>query len=238
MLPGHEEVFLNPLSVRRIPGIGKKTEEGLARLKITTVGDLARLPPARLESAFGQWGDALYRKARGQDGDLWFFSDAIKSLSHERTFDEDVGDLQQLEAALSYLAGLVGQRLRKHGQFARTVTLRLRYSNFESFTRAHTMKEPTDLDSVLYGEAVALLRRHWNKRRKVRLLGIAASQLVEAPAQLSLLGQLERDRHEKLAQAADSVRDRFGQDAISPAKSMLRKPSRHAPPIPPGRSKG
>ena len=233
VLPGEEAVFLAPLPVGKIPGIGGKTQKALEKLGVCTVGDLAGISYEKLEAEFGQWGEGLYRKARGQDGGLWFFSDAIKSLSHERTFDEDVGDAQRLEAALSYLAGLVGQRLRKAKLFARTVTLRLRYSDFETLARAHTLAEPTDLDGDLFSEAVELLHRYWDKGRKVRLLGIAASQLVEAPAQLSLLDQPERDRREKLAEAADAVRDRYGEDAIRPAKSMLRKPSKHLPPIPP-----
>ncbi|MCH7765071.1 MAG: DNA polymerase IV [Acidobacteria bacterium] len=220
-----EAAFLAPLPVRRIPGIGKVTEKTLAGLGVRTVGELARVKREKLEEVFGQWGEALYRKARGQDADLWFLDEEQKSISHERTFAEDVGDAQQLDATLAYLAELVGQRLREARLYARTVTLKLRYANFQTLTRALTLNQPTDLDVVLYEAAARLFRRNWNRKRKLRLLGIAAGQLGAAPGQLSLLDADRHARREKLTAAADAVRNRFGADALRSAKSLLRKPA-------------
>ncbi|MFB3128846.1 MAG: hypothetical protein ACE1Y7_03975, partial [Lysobacteraceae bacterium] len=220
-----EAAFLAPLPVRRIPGIGKVTEKTLAGLGVRTVGELARVKREKLEEVFGQWGEALYRKARGRDADLWFLDEEQKSISHERTFAEDVGDAQQLDATLAYLAELVGQRLREARLYARTVTLKLRYANFQTLTRALTLDQPTDLDVVLYEAAARLFRRNWNRKRKLRLLGIAAGQLGAAPGQLSLLDADRHARREKLTAAADAVRHRFGADALRSAKSLLRKPA-------------
>ncbi|MFQ5664782.1 MAG: DNA polymerase IV, partial [Terriglobia bacterium] len=224
--PGAEAAFLAPLPVRRIPGIGPVTEKALAKLGVRTVGELAGLDRAALEEVFGQWGEALYRKARGQDAELWFVDEEQKSISHERTFAEDVGDPNELEATLSHLAQLVGQRLREAGLHARTITLKLRYASFRTLTRAQTLPEATDFDSVIYETAAGLFRRTWNRKQKLRLLGVAASGLGPAPAQLSLLDAGQRDRLEKLSRAADRVRDRYGAEALRSAKSLLRKSSR------------
>jgi DNA polymerase-4 len=221
--PGAEAAFLAPLSVRRIPGIGGVTEKALAELDVRTVGELARVDRGTLEGQFGEFAESLYRKASGQDAELWFVDEEQKSISHERTFPEDVSDETALEGTLAYLSQLVGQRLREGGFHARTVTLKLRSADFTTLTRAHTLAEPTDLDSVLYQTALSLFRRTWKRRRKIRLLGVAASQLGPAPAQPSLFDAERQARLEKLARAADQVRSRHGADAVRSAKSLLRK---------------
>ncbi len=224
--PGTEAAFLAPLPVRRIPGIGPVTEKALAALGIKTVGELARVERARLEKDFGRWGEALYRKARGEDSDLWFVDEEQKSISHERTFDHDVADREKLEAALSHLAQLVAGRLRAEKLYARTITLKLRYANFQTLTRAQTLPEATDLDRAIFDTARKLFARHGKAGRAVRLLGIAASNLVAGPGQLSLLEESQRVRQEELARATDRVRARHGADAVRTARTLLHKPSR------------
>jgi DNA polymerase-4 len=226
VLPGGEAAFMAPLPVRRIPGIGPVTEKALARLGARTAGELAAVDRATLDEVFGGWADSLCRKARGQDAELWFVEEEQKSISHERTYAADVGDETELEATLAHLSQLVGQRLRAAGLHARTVTLKLRTADFRTLTRAQTLREPTDLDSVLFQAAVALFRRTWNRKQKVRLLGVAAGSLGPAPAQFSLFDAERQERLEKLARAADRVRDRHGADALRTAKSLLRKTPR------------
>lgn len=220
---GAEAAFLAPLPLRRIPGIGKVTEKALATLGVSTVGELACLERAKLEELFGQWGEALYRKARGQDAELWFVDEEQKSISNERTFPDDTAELAELDATLSYLTQLVGKRLREQGFYTRTITLKLRYANFQTLTRALTLEEPTNLDAVIYETAYALFNRHWQRPRPVRLLGIALSTLTPVPEQLSLLDAARRERLERLARATDAVRNRFGFTAVQTAKSLLRK---------------
>ena len=220
---GSEAAFLAPLPVRRIPGIGPVTEKSLAALGVRTVGELARVERHKLEEVFGEWAESLYRKARGQDAELWFVDEEQKSISHERTFHHDIDDPIRLEATLAYLAELVGERLRAAGLYARTVTLKLRYASFRTLTRAHTLAEPTDLDAVIYQTALKLFRRAWDRRQKVRLLGVAAGALGATAGQPSLFDAERQARLEKLARAADQVRGCHGTDAVRTAKSLLRK---------------
>jgi len=217
---GAEQAFLAPLPVRRIPGIGPVTEKVLYAMGARTVGELAALPEDQLREAFGAWGKGLTLKARGQDTDLWFVDDEQKSISHERTFPEDVAERGELEATLAYLAELVGKRLREAGARARTITLKLRTAEFRTVTRAKSLQEPTDLDGEIYDTAAGLFRRAWDGKKKVRLVGIAAGALTEGPEQLSLLDSGRRERKEKLARAADEVKERFGSGAIGSAKAL------------------
>jgi len=217
---GAEQAFLAPLPVRRIPGIGPVTEKVLYAMGARTVGELAALPEDQLREAFGAWGKGLTLKARGQDTDLWFVDDEQKSISHERTFPEDVAERGELEATLAYLAELVGKRLREAGARSRTITLKLRTAEFRTLTRAKSLQEPTDLDGEIYDTAAALFRRAWDGKKKVRLVGIAAGALTEGPEQLSLLDSGRRERKEKLARAADEVKERFGSGAIGSAKAL------------------
>ena len=220
---GAEQAFLAPLPVRRIPGIGPVTEKVLYAMGARTVGELAALPEDQLREAFGAWGKGLTLKARGQDTDLWFVDDEQKSISHERTFPEDVAERSELEATLAYLAELVGKRLREAGARSRTITLKLRTAEFRTLTRAKSLQEPTDLDGEIYDTAAALFRRAWDGKKKVRLVGIAAGALTEGPEQRSLFEAERRERKEKLARAADQVKERFGADALRSAKAMQRK---------------
>lgn len=225
VFPGGEAAFLAPLPVRRIPGIGPVTEKSLAELDVRTVGELAEVDRGRLEETFGEWANALFHKARGQDADLWFVDEEQKSISHETTFPEDVADDTELEAVLAQLAQLVGQRLREASLYARTVTLKLRYASFQTLTRAHTLPEPTNLDPVLYETATKLFRHAWDKKQKVRLLGVAAGSLGAGSPQPSLFDVGAQVKLEKLAAAADRLRGRHGIDAVRTARTLLRKPS-------------
>jgi DNA polymerase IV len=206
---GSEEAFLAPLPVRRIPGIGKVTEAALGALGIATVGQLARVPEEKLGQAFGQWGAALYRKARGWDSYEFFIDAEPKSISHNRTFGFDVDDRETLDSTLSHLCQKAGKRLRDSGLYARTVTLTIRYAGFETVTRARTLREPSNLDSVFLGVLRKLFAAHWDRKRKVRLVGVALSSFAADSPQMELDGA-GRERLERLARAVDRVRDRYG----------------------------
>lgn len=219
---GSEQAFLAVLPVGKIPGIGRVTGAALERMGIRTVGDLAAVPQEKLEAHFGRWGDALARKARGRDAWDFVVDAAPKSLSHNQTFGTDTGDDALLRATLSRLLEKAAKRLRDAGLYARTVTVTIRYAGFETHTRALTLAEPTDLDSVLGGAVRELFDRHRDRRRKIRLLGVELSRFSAAPAQLSLLDREERERRERLARAADRLRDRFGAGKLLLGGSMVR----------------
>lgn len=225
VIPGQEARFLAPLDVRKIPGVGKVTEKNLNALGIRKVGDLARFDEAFLESRFGKWGLALAGKARGLDAGGWFDNEVAagadpKSISHEHTYGEDTADAETLEATLARLSEMVGRRLRENGLHARTVQLKLRYQDFSTYTRAHTLERATQIDTEIFAEVRALFRKNWKRGAKVRLLGVHVSFFDASAPQLDLLAE---DKHERWGQAlaaADRLRDKYGESAVSLASGM------------------
>jgi len=228
VIPGQEAAFLAPLDVRKVPGVGKVTERNLHLLGIRKVGDLARLDEAFLEERFGKWGMALAGKSRGQDAGGWYDTDigentGPKSVSHEHTFSEDTADVAQLEAMLARLSEMVGRRLREGGLHARTIQLKLRYSDFSTITRAHSLARATQLDNELADEIRALFHANWKPGAAVRLLGVHASGWAEGEEQLDLLGDGKHERWQQALAAADRMRDKFGESAVSLAASLRGK---------------
>src|SRR6202166_839077 len=135
---GAEARFLAPLGVRRIPGIGRVTEAALRKLQIERVEQLAAAQQEKLETIFGQWGTALYRKARGGDSYEFLIDAEPKSISQNHTFGEDTDDTAALSSMLSHLSQKACKRLREAGLAARTFTLTLRYTGFDTYTRSKT----------------------------------------------------------------------------------------------------
>jgi DNA polymerase-4 len=220
---GSEESFLAPLDVRRIPGIGKVTEAALKAAGIEKVGQLASAAREKLEQDFGRWGTALYRKAHGGDTYEFFVDAEPKSISHNRTFSEDTQDRVLMDATLSLLTQKSMKRLREAGLSATTISITIRYSGFETITRAQTLSEPTHLDPVVFETVKKLFERHCDRSRKVRLLGVALTSFTHGGEQLDLLDAGRREKLEKLARTADALRDRFGFSKIQFGGSV-RKP--------------
>src|SRR5690349_22234217 len=220
--PGSEARFLAPLPVRKIPGIGEVTERALRALGIETVEQLAAVPQENLEKIFGQWGDALYRKARGGDSYEFVIDAEPKSISHNLTFGEDTDNVNQLATILSHLSQKACKRLREAGLAARTLTLTIRYAGFETYTRSKTLAEPAQLDTDIFAVFLNLFRRHRDPKRKVRLLGVGLSALSHGAQQLDLLESGRREKLEKLTKAADSLRDKFGFTSVQFGGSLRR----------------
>jgi DNA polymerase-4 len=218
--PGGEARFLAPLPVRKIPGIGEVTERALRALGIATVEQLAAVPQERLEKIFGQWGEALYRKARGGDSYEFVIDAEPKSISHNHTFGEDTSDLNEMTTTLSHLSQRACKRLREAGLAARTLTLTIRYTGFETHTRAKTLAEPTQLDGDIYAVFLELFRKHRDTKRKVRLLGVSLSGFTHGNSQLDLLDAERREKLARLTQATDRLRDRFGFGKVQFAGSL------------------
>src|SRR5262249_17713707 len=168
--PGSEARFLAPLVVRKIPGIGEVTERALRALGLETVGQLADVPQEKLEKIFGQWGTALFRKARGGDSYEFVIDAEPKSISHNHTFGEDVSDTGAVLAMLSHLSQKACKRLREAGLATRTLTLTIRYTGFDTYTRAKTLAAPTDLDGDIFAVFQDLLQKHHDAKRRVRLI--------------------------------------------------------------------
>ncbi|HTS13779.1 MAG TPA: DNA polymerase IV [Candidatus Limnocylindrales bacterium] len=207
---GSEAAFLAPLGVRKIPGIGRVTEAALKEMDIETLAQLQEISLERLEENFGQWGTALYRKARGIDSFEFFVDAEPKSISHNQTFGRDTNDREQLEATLSYLCQKATKRLRDAGLHARTITLTLRDTKFKTITRADTLAEPTDLDAILLKTIRALFDCNWDGKTMLRLVGVAFSGFSAGSGQLDLLDPGRREKLERLARVTDRLRDKFG----------------------------
>ena len=244
-MPGQEAKCLAPLDVRDIPGVGKVTEQRLHSLGVLTVGDLARLDESFLAEHLGKWGLALAGKARGEDAGGWFDgvigeAEAAKSISHEHTYNQDTANIEQIEATLMRLSEMVGRRLRESEVHARTLQLKLRYKDFTTITRAHTLERPTQLDNEIYRQIRILFHKNWRKGAQIRLLGVQASGFDDVPSQGDLLEDQEREKWEQALLAADKLRDRFGEKSITLGTGMkggFRERTHETPAALPGRAK-
>jgi DNA polymerase-4 len=239
VVPGAERDFLAPLEVSRIPGVGRVMERRLRFKGIRTIGDLAAAQIGVLDHEWGITGTALAGKARGEDAGAWFARpvgphEAPKSVSHETTFGRDTEDPELLEATLARLSQMAGRRLREYGLYGRTITLKLRHSDFSTITRARTLDEATQLDTVIFQTAQELLRENWGQnlpgsdsRRTapppIRLLGVQVSGLSGQPGQMSLLESERREKWRRALQAVDSLRDRYGERSIELAGGLRRR---------------
>ena len=224
IVSGGEASFLAPLDVRKIPGVGKVMEKRLIEQGIRKVGDLASRDELWLRENFGALGLALAGKARGLDAGAWFDAEigedeGPRSISHEHTYSVDTNDAQALEATLARLSEMVCRRLREQQLKARTLQLKLRYSDFSTFTRARTVEQPTSIDSEVFAIIRELFRANWN-HTAIRLLGVHASHFDEESAQLSLGGDSRHERWNQALSAADRLREKFGENAISLASGM------------------
>jgi DNA polymerase-4 len=205
--------------------VGEVTARRLHEHGIRTIGQLAALPAQTMKALFGAAAEEMHRRALGIDDSPVGHGGQRKSVSQERTFAHDVGDLTALRRSLLGMSEDVASHLRRHGECARIVVLKLRYPNFKTITRRVTLKQPTDLAEVLHARAVQLLEREWKRGMQVRLIGVGATGLVQA-RQLSLF----EDRTEvlsKLSQAVDGIRDKYGDDAIR--RASLLKPRQARP---------
>jgi DNA polymerase-4 len=223
---GSEASFLAPLTVRRIPGVGKVTDAALENIGIKTISQLQAVSLDRLEKTFGHWGTALFRKARGIDSYEFFVDAEPKSISHNRTFGEDTKDRALLESTISHLCEKASKRLRDAGLHARCITLTLRFSNFRTITRSRALAEPSDLDTIFLKVIREMFNRAWDGRAFLRLVGVELSSFYAAPGQLDLLNPDRREKLERLARATDQLRDRFGFSKIQLGGSLSKEKDR------------
>jgi DNA polymerase-4 len=225
VVPGTEAAFLAPLDVRKVPGVGKKTEEALHKIGIRHVGDLAALDEKFLAERFGRWGLALAGKAQGFDAGGWFdtaigANEDPKSISHEHTFNEDTAKGDRLETTLLKLSEMVAKRLREHHLYSRTVSLKLRDEDFYTVTRAATLDHATQLDREIATAVIDLFRKAWDGKKPIRLLGVHAGSLQPAEGQMSLLEEEKTARLREAFRSVDHIRNKFGDAAISLAKTL------------------
>jgi DNA polymerase-4 len=215
--PGEEAAFLAPLPISRLWGVGEKTATALAEYAVRTIGDLAALPPDLIVRRFGKHGSSLVGRARGLEADPVHEGDPAKSVGHEHTFDVDTSDPEVIERTLLAMADGVAGRLRSAGVRASTVAVKIRDSRFHTITRQRTLAEPTDLTEPIFRTALELARPEVRGMR-VRHLGVTASNLGERE-QLSLFPPAEPRRRQAI-EAADKVRRRYGERAVTRARLL------------------
>ncbi len=220
---GEERSFLAPLPVAKLPGIGKKTAKILEGLEITTIGKLSITPVDALKSHFGVFGEVLYRFANGIDDRKVEPPGAAKSISRETTFARDTRNRSFLKATLRYLGDRVGADLRQQGKQARCVTLKLRYADFTTITRSHTIPHPIDSDEMIFDTGARILDVALSlEKQPVRLIGIGVSSLVESGGQLAILDS-EAQRLARLNKAVDRIRSKYGFTAIQTGRTLQLK---------------
>ena len=220
---GEERSFLAPLPIAKLPGIGKKTERILKGLGINTIGELSIMPLCTLKSHFGASGELLYRYASGIDDREIELPSAAKSISRETTFGKDIKDRSLLKATLRYLSERVGTDLRQRGKQARCVTLKLRYADFTTITRRHTLRQSDNTDQTIFDTGLQLLKRALaQEKQPVRLIGIGVSNLVEPGKQLALLDS-SAQRREQLDRTIDRIRRKYGFTAIQTGRTLRLK---------------
>lgn len=180
--------FLDPLPTARIWGVGPRTEEKLKKMGIVTIAQLRVVERDLLLRRFGKSGDHLWRLANGIDDRDVITERAIKSISNETTFSEDVSSEEKLEQTLDRLCRKVSKRLVRHGIRGRTVTLKLRYSDFTTITRQISVRDATDQASLLLYCCQKLLHSNRDEKQRIRLIGVSVSSLTsgDARGQLSL----------------------------------------------------
>ncbi|MBI3760553.1 MAG: DNA polymerase IV [Chloroflexi bacterium] len=212
--PGDEAAFLAPLPVEMLWGVGPKTAERLMALGVRAIGELAAWPAHDLAREFGAHGEEMWRHARGIDDRPVVSDREAKQMSAETTFTRDIADVAVLRRTLLSLSEVVGRRLRAAQVTAITVKRKLRWPDFTTLTRQVTLERATDLDDEIYHTALGLFDSLWRNGKRVRLLGVAAAGLVPSARQLGLWEATGQARPEKLAEAVDRIRDKYGRQAI------------------------
>jgi DNA polymerase IV len=214
--PQAVQAFLDPLPATRLWGVGKVGQRELARMGLTTIADVRRTPAQQLQRQFGQWGEHIWRLANGIDEREVVPEREAKSISHETTFETDIRDMQVLRMWLLELTHQVAARLRSHALRAETVQLKLRYPDFKTITRAHSLSQPSDVTQELWQVAQDLLARNLARNHKgVRLLGMGVSGLHAGPPMQQRLFEEElRVKHGRMDGVADDIRRRFGDGVL------------------------
>jgi DNA polymerase-4 len=216
---GHEEEFLAPLPIKRLWGVGKKTQEGLNLLGVKTIGDILKLSSELLEQKFGKHGKILYYKAKGIDERNVDTISERKSVGHEYTFDTDLTERKTIHKELLDLADQVSKRLRRKKLHGKTITLKIKYHDFQQITRSKTIGQETSDSKKIIQEVLKLLEKTAVGKKPVRLLGISVAKLKPADSarQASLFTEIDGSQKRlKVNKAVDAINQKFGATAILP----------------------
>ncbi len=211
--------FLNPLPIKKIPGVGDKTRQMLHSMGVFTIQTLSIIPPEMMQSVLGKSGIDIWQKANGIDFSPVVRYSEEKSISTERTFETDTIDVQMLERLLIAMVEKIAFKMRKKQKLASVITVKIRYSNFDT----HTLQKQiayTSFDHVLMSTALDLFRRLYERRMLIRLIGVKLGGLIGGVQQLDLFDN--NDKMIKLYLSMDKIRLRYGSDSIHRASGVER----------------
>lgn len=225
----HEDMqdFLRELPVGKIPGVGKRGLDMLRKFRVFTCGDVLRRPREEWERRLGKMGGVLHDRAHGIDPTGVVPGGPAKSCSAENTFEQDTTNRDTLKKWLLAQAERVGGDLRRHGYKGRTVTLKVKFSDYKSITRSRSLDTATDQTDVIYAVGVELLNA-LELRLPVRLIGLGVSNFGDRPRQLSFFEEPEVTTAARpgLDKAVDSIRERFGTEAVMRGELLAFKKSK------------
>ncbi|MBU1895062.1 MAG: DNA polymerase IV, partial [Candidatus Omnitrophica bacterium] len=209
--------FLHPLPVNKLWGIGEKTHQALKQFGINTIGDLAGKNSAELINFFGKNGMHIWELANGIDNRDVETERVIKSISNEHTFDTDTSDMHKIKDVLMFLSEKVARRLRQSSFKGKTVTLKIRFSDFKTYTRAITLRESTNFEDVIYSKVIKKIEEFDLNKKTVRLLGVRLSNLSDSFSTEDLFNANSgvAQKKENLYKALDLILDKFGEGAIN-----------------------
>lgn len=222
--PDRIQQTLDPLPINKLWGVGQSTERTLNALGIRTVKDLRAHPLESLQSRLGELGEHLYKLARGIDDRPVRIDRQAKSISHEHTFETDLESADEVRSLIARQSQDVARRLRKHNRYARTISIKVRFGDFETITRSTTLENQTDETRVIHDSARTLFDEWAKSFRPVRLIGVAVSQLTDAPASPGLFDTQDHAKDRAVDQTSDQINTRFGKDAITRASALKAKP--------------
>ncbi|WP_068471636.1 DNA polymerase IV [Saccharicrinis aurantiacus] len=214
---GNEKPFLAPLSVKKIPMVGDKTYHKLRSLGIERVKTVQEMPVELMERVLGKNGNMIWKKAQGIDNTPVVAWHERKSLSTERTFEQDTTDTHQLRSIIVAMAESLAYQLRKENKLTACITLKIRYTDFQTYTRQKRVPY-TSLDHTLIETVLDLFEKVYDRRVLVRLIGVRLSNLVGGTYQMRLFEDSEKII--KLYQAMDNVRNKYGKNSLKRAVGM------------------
>lgn len=214
---GHEKPFLNPLSIRKIPGVGKVTYQQLSFMGVRKIQVLSEMPRTLLERSFGKSGGRLWEKANAIDSSPVVPFQEQKSMSKERTLKEDTLDLKKIRSMLIRMAEQLAFELREQQKLAACITLKIRYADFNTYTKQKRIPY-TARDKDIMRIATDLFDELYTRRQLIRLVGLKLSDLVHGSPQLRLFEDSESEI--RLLQQIDHIRHRFGENAVMRASGV------------------
>jgi len=222
--PDQAAAFLEPLAIERLWGVGKASARQLHRMKVQTIGDLKRLPQAHLQQLFGKHGRQLWQLAHGIDPRRVVTEHQAKSISNETTFAEDIEDHAILLAWLQQLTEQVCGRLRNKQLAGRTVQLKIRYANFDTLTRSHSLEQPSHSALEVWQVVKHLFKTRLPWRSDgVRLVGMGMSGFDEIPRQGDLFSQQARAQQRQIDATLDQIKAKFGRNMVQRGNSLQRR---------------